>query len=113
MKDDEQKNPVDRFERACEIVFLGLLAIVVYGGGILYLGEPIFRYTPRWFLNPLCFFSMLVLAALLIIGMKFWRPKNETIRIIKKILSVLVLALYASVLTHWLLIKLLAAIMSS
>jgi len=111
MQDDEQKKPVDRFERACEIVFLGLLAIVVYGGGILYLGKPIVHYMPVRFLNPLCFFFMLVLAAFWIIGMKFWCPKNETIRIIKKILSILLLALSASVLTLWLMLKLLAAIL--
>lgn len=111
MQDNEQKSPVDRFERACEIVFLGIVAIVVYGGGILLLGKPINRYMPVGFLNPLCFFSILALDAIWIIGMKFWRPKNETIRIIKKILSVLVLALSASVLTHWSILNLFDRIM--
>jgi hypothetical protein len=111
MQDDEQQNPVDRFECACEIVFLGFLAIVVYGGGILYLGKPINLYMPVGFLNPLFFFSILALDAFWIIGMKFWRTKNITINIIKKILSVLVLALSASVLTHWAILNLFERIM--
>jgi len=111
MLDKEQKEPVNRFEIACEIVFLAIMAIGIYIGAILLLGKPISRYMPIWFLNPLCFFSILALDALWIMGMKFWRTKNVTIKIIKKILSVFVLALSASVLTHWLIIKLLRAIL--
>ncbi len=111
MQDKEQKSPVNRFEIACEVVFLAIVAIVVYGGGILLLGKPISRYMPVWFLNPLCFFSILALDTIWIVGMKFWRPKNITIKIIKKILYVLVLALSASVLTSWFMIKLLRGIL--
>jgi branched-subunit amino acid transport protein len=111
MQENEQKIPIDRFEVTCEIVFLTILAIVVYVGGILFLGKPISRYMPVWFLNPLCFFSILALDAIWIMGMKFWRTKNVTIKIIKKILSTLVLSLSASVLTSWLIIRFLRAIL--
>ena len=105
MQDEEQKSPANHFELACELVYLGTLMVAVYIGGVLLLGKLINRYMPIWFLNPLCFFSILALLAGWMVGMKFWKPKSLTIKIIKKNLYVFVLALLASILTHWLMIK--------
>jgi hypothetical protein len=101
MQREEQKNQTDHLEKALEIIVLSVMAIIIYIGGILFLGKPISRYMPVWFLSPLCFLFILALVVAWIIGMKFWRPKNLTVKIVKKILCISVIALFVSVLTHW------------
>jgi hypothetical protein len=110
MQDDDQKSPANWFDRACEIVFLTAMAIGVWVGGTLLLAKllakPIANYMPLWFLDRPFFFCILAFDAVWIIGMKLWRPKNVTINTIKKMVFVSVLALSASVLTHWSILKL-------
>ena len=108
MRDKEQKSPVNRFGIICEIVFLGIVAIAVYVGATLLLGEPINRHMPNWFFGPIGLFMILGFDIIWVIGMKIWKLKSVQVKIIKKILSVLVFALSASVLTCWLILNLLS-----
>ncbi len=109
MQEDEQKSPVNRFDVACEIVFLVIMAIAIYVGGVLFLGKPIAHQMP-WFFSPIGPFMILGFDIIWIIGMKLQKVKIVQIKIIKKILSVLVFSLSASLLTLWLILKLLSSI---
>lgn len=103
MQEDEQKGPVNRFEIACEIGFLTIMAIAIYIGGILFLGKPIARLIP-WFFGPIGFFMILLLDVIWIVGMKISKIKSVQMKIIKKISSVFVFALSGSLLTLWLIL---------
>jgi uncharacterized membrane protein len=96
---------------AYQVVFLTLLAILTYFGGIILLAKPINYYMPNWFFNPICFLSILIFDTIWIVWMKLWHPKSSTINIIRKILSVFVLAFSASILTHWSILNILHGIM--
>ncbi len=110
MQKGEQKSTANRFVIAFEIVFLTITAIVVYGGGILLLGEPINRHMPNWFFSPIGFFMIIGIDIIWIFCVKLWKPKSVQMRIIIKILSVFIFALSASVLTNWLILNLLSDI---
>jgi len=109
MQDKEQKSQTNRFEIACQIVFLAIMAIAVYIGGVLLLGKPIAHHIP-WFFGPIGPSIILLLNVTWIVGMKIWKLKTEQMKIIKKILSVFLFSLSASLLTLWLILKLLSSI---
>jgi len=106
MQEKERKFPLSPLE----IIFLAIVAIAVYVGAILLLGKPINHHMPNWFFGPIGFFMIFGFDIIWIIGMKLWKFKSVRIKIIKKILSVLVLALSASILTCWLILNLLSNI---
>jgi drug/metabolite transporter (DMT)-like permease len=111
MQEYKQESSANRFEIACQIVLLTLLAIAVYVGSIFFLGRPISRYMPVWFLSTFCLFSILALGLFSMVGLKFWRPKTSAKKTLKKIVCVSIFAFFASLLTHWLLIKVLREIL--
>lgn len=110
MQEDEQKSPVNRFEIACEIVFLTIMAIAVYVGSIWLLGEPINRHMPNWFFSPIGLFMILGLDVIWIFCMKLRKSKTKRMSRVKRFLSVLIFSLSASVLTSWLILNLLSDI---
>jgi len=110
MQKDEQKSTANRSVVAFEIVFLTIMAIVVYGGGILLLGEPINRHMPNWFFCPIGLFLIIGLDIIWIFCIKLWKLNSVQMRIIKNILSVFIFALSASVLTNWLILNVLSDI---
>jgi hypothetical protein len=103
MQDNEQKTPINRFEVFCEIVFLTILAIAIYIGGTLFLGKPIAHLIP-WFFGPIGVFAIIFLDVMYIVGMKTTRVKTREAKMAKKIISVFVFALSASLLTLWLIL---------
>lgn len=107
MQEEEQKSPVNRFEVACEIVSLTVLAVAVYIGGLLLLYFPIAFHMPEWFFGPLGCFIILGFDIVWITGRRLWNPLRSKTRIIKKTLSVLIFSLSASVLTCWLVLNIL------
>jgi hypothetical protein len=86
--------------------FLTIEAIIIYVTGILLLGRPINRYMPNWFFGPWGFVLVLGFDMFWILCIKLWCPKNERLKILKKIMSVAVFALSASILTSWLILTL-------
>jgi len=107
MQENEQKSPVDRFEVACQVVFLTVAGIALYFIGIKWvLGRE--WYYP-WRIIPVKLSALIVLGldATWIIAMKKWlRLKNIHIKIILKILTMFVLTLSAMILTDLYLIYL-------
>jgi len=76
-------------------------AVVVYVGGVLLSGKPIFLCIP-WFFDSIGPFMILLLDVIWIIWMKKSKAKSVQKKVIKKISSVFVFALSASLLTLWL-----------
>jgi hypothetical protein len=109
MQNEEEKLVPNCFDRACEIVFLTAMAIVVYVGAILLLSKPIAHRIP-WFFGPIGFFTVLGLDVLWIIAIKSRSLKTVQTKIARKILSVWVFALSAWLLTLCLLAMLLSSI---
>jgi len=110
MQEEEQKSPANRFETACEIVSLGILAIAVYVGAIWLLGEPINRHMPVWFSGSAGPLMILGVDIAWIFGIKLRKSKTKRMSRVKRFLSVLIFSLSASVLTSWLILNLLSDI---
>ena len=91
------------FVTLCWIVFLAIEALAVYVAGIVLLGSWINMYMPNWFFGPAGLVLVLGFDALWV---RLWRPIDKRLKVLKKVLSVAVFALSASVLTCWLIITL-------
>jgi len=100
MQENEQKGPVNRFEIACEIVFLTAAGIALYFIGIKWVLGREWYYPWRIIPEKLSALIVLGLGVAWIIAVKKWLPtKNVHIKIILKILTMLVLTLLAMILT--------------
>lgn len=91
----------DWVEIVFEVIALTLVAIVVFIGGIYLVMRVIGRFIPLWFSGFMGPLLILGLDLLWIIGIRMWRPRNNQLKVIKKIISVIVLSFSASVLTLW------------
>jgi hypothetical protein len=89
-----------------EIACLGIEAVAIYVAGIVLLGRPINWYMPNWFFGPAGLVLVLGFDVLWGVCIRLWRPTNERLHGFKKVLSVAVFALSASVLTSWLILRL-------
>jgi hypothetical protein len=109
MQQDESEVAKNRFDSGCEIVILSLIAIAVYVGGVLFLGKPISHRIP-WFWGPLGLFGVLGFDTIWLVATRLHKPQSLQLRIAGKILSVVLFALSGSLLTLWLILKLLSSI---
>jgi hypothetical protein len=87
-------------------VCLAIEAVAIYVAGIILLGRPINWYMPNWFFGPAGLILVLGFDTLWGMGIRLWRPIDERLKVLKKVLSVAVFALSASVLTSWLILTL-------
>jgi hypothetical protein len=105
-----EKQGRDWVEIVFEIIALMIIAVIVFIGG-MYLFPKMCRFIPFW-LGRLLFatlagpFVILGFVVLLGVSTKWWRPKNNQLRILKKILYVSLFALSTSLLVHWYIIYL-------
>jgi hypothetical protein len=109
MQQDESEVAKNRFDSGCEIVILSLIAIGVYVGGVLFLGKPISHRIP-WFWGPLGIFAVLGFDTIWLVATRLHKPQSLQLKIAGKILSVVLFALSGSLLTLWLILKLLSSI---
>ena len=103
MQNEEEKNQTGHLEKKLEIVFLIIMAIAIYIGGILFLGKPVNRLMP-WFFSPIGFVVVLLADFIWVVVMKMSNVRSFQIRVAKKIVSVFIFALSASLLTLWLIL---------
>ncbi len=91
----------DLVEIVFEIIVLTIIAVIVFIGGIYLVLRVIGRFIPFWFSGLAGPLVVLGFDALWIIGTRKWRPKSNQLKVLKKILSITVFALSASVLVLW------------
>jgi hypothetical protein len=111
MQENKQKPSVKHGSSAYEIIFLGMLAVAVYIGGLLLLYFPIAFYMPKWFFGPLGCFIILGFDVIWVIGNRSWSPLKSRSQMTKKISSVLIFSLSTSVLSCWLVLNILGSFM--
>jgi hypothetical protein len=95
------KQKKDWIEIVFEVIALTLIATVVFIGGIYLLVRVIGRFIPFWFSGLMGPLLILGFDTLWVIGIRKWRPKSNQLKVLKKIVSVTVLAFSASVLVLW------------
>ena len=79
-----ESEQTDHFEKTLEIVLLSIMAIVIYIGGILFLGKPMAHRMP-WYFSYIGPFMVLGFDFIWIIGIKSLKIKSIQTKIIKKI----------------------------
>jgi len=96
--DDPQRDWVNT---VLEVITLIAMAIVVFIGGMYLLVRVIGRFIPFWFSGLAGPLLVLGFDVLWCVGMRWWRPGGNQLKVLKKIVFVTVLALSTAVLTCW------------
>jgi len=106
MTGKEKSNKIDDPQRdwvntVLEVITLTAMAIGVFIGGIYLLVGIIGRFIPFWFSGLAGLLLVLGFDVLWCVGMRWWRPRGNQLKVLKKIVSVTVLALSTAVLACW------------